>query len=62
MFLLFYFFFSFFHSSFTSHPDLFFSLPLHFDFIYLVLFVVVLMFVSFGFADSVVASLFCSNL
>jgi len=48
--------FIYFYSSFTSHLDLFFSLPPHFDFISPVLFVVVLMFVSFGFANDVAAS------
>ena len=51
----FFFFFFFFHSSFTSHLDWFFSLTLHFDFISSVLFVVVLMFVGFGFVGGVAA-------
>ena len=56
-FSLFFFFFSFnFHSSFITHLDLFFSLPLHFDFISPILFVVVLMLVGFGFEDGIATS------
>ena len=62
VFLLFSFFFFFLSLFFTTHLDLFFSLPLHFDFISLVLFVVVLMLVGFGFENGVTASSFCSNL
>ena len=47
------FFFLFFPPSFTTHLDLFFSLFLHFNFISPILFVVVLMLVSFGFEDGV---------
>ena len=53
---IFFFFFSFFHSSFATRPNLFFSLPFYFDFISLVLFVVVLMLVGFGFENDVAAS------
>ena len=43
----------FFFPSFTTLLDLFFCLPLHFDFISPILFVVVLMLVGFGFEDGV---------
>ena len=56
VFLLFSFFFFFLSLFFTTHLDLFFSLPLHFDFISPVLFVVVLMLVGFGFENGVTAS------
>ena len=53
---LLFFFFSSFHASFTTHLDLFFSLPLHFDFISPILFVVVLMLVGFEFEDGIETS------